>query len=168
MLLGKTTAPRRGASWQEGTWKNNGQGTTLRPYISQCDNLGSPNWSCLTNRLEVGWAVQRMNCDDHGKHCLNIHSGKDLVLVDITQLPAPAEMALAMDSFCTQGPAFLGATLVHWPIKVHFTLMRNASDGHFNPNCPGVASCYLSLPDLYFLPNPASSPSLSQLLNPRT
>ena len=46
-------------------------------------------------------------------HCLNIHSGKDLVLVDITQLPAPAEMALVMDSFSTQGTTFLGATIVH-------------------------------------------------------
>lgn len=62
-------------------------------------------------------------------HCLNIPSGKDLLLVDIIQLPAPAEMALAMDSFCTQGPTFLGATLINCPIQVRFTLMRNASDG---------------------------------------
>lgn len=74
--------------------------------------------------------------------CLHIPSGEDLPLVDIIQLPAPAEMALAVDSFCTQGPTFLGATLIYWPIKVHFTLMRNASDGHFNPRCPEVACSY--------------------------
>lgn len=72
-------------------------------------------------------------------------------ITDITQLPAPADIALALESPLTQGPMLLGGTLTQWRIKACFIPWATT--------VMGTEAIRWAWP--FPVPNPASSPDPS-------
>lgn len=51
-----------------------------------------------------------------------------IAITGLSQLPAPAQIALAAENFLPQGPRLLGGTLTQALIKAYFLRMRDEYD----------------------------------------